>query len=166
MHTLEKISHIVFVAVALLLAGLGLWRVIGADEKPVVEARETQREVERSVLAGLGVAQTPTLLITVSSTCRFCTASMGFYRRVSTAARSAGARVMFSSREPVDVIRRYVSEHGLATADVIALPIALDVPSTPSLMWVAPGQAKVPEWIGQLSARQEEAVLAVVTNRK
>lgn len=165
MHTLEKISHVVFVVVAVLLAGLSLWRVNGADDKFVPEARETQREIQRSVLAELGVAEAPTVLITVSSNCRFCTASMDFYRRLTTAARSAGARVMFASREPVDVIRHYVLEHGLATPTVVALPTALDVAATPSLMWVSPSQAKVSEWIGQLSAQQEEAVLAVVTSR-
>lgn len=165
MHTLEKVSHGVFVVVALVLGGVGVWRVIGPSETPVLEARETQRDVERSVLASLGVPETPTLLITVSSTCRFCTASMGFYRRLTTASRAAGTRVLFLSREPVDVVRRYVSEHGLTTADVVALPAALDVPSTPSLLWVAPGQTKAPEWVGQLSARQEQAVLAALTRK-
>lgn len=55
-------------------------------------------------------------IIFVRSTCKYCTDSMPFYRRVmERAENSPGVSVTFVGVEPIDVTVQYLAMHGVAT---------------------------------------------------
>ena len=102
------------------------------------------------------------LLVYLRSTCKFCTASMAFYREIASASRSA--RVIVASNEPVGVVNAYLDEHGFKADQVISIPPGLlKVSGTPTLLLVDRDRVVQKVWTGQLRERdQERALLAAI----
>jgi hypothetical protein len=102
----------------------------------------------------------PALVIFVSSACRFCTASMGFYRRVVDAANVPV--VVWSFDQPA-TLNEYLAEHDLAPdsrATVRAEHVKL--PITPVVLLVAGDRRVERVWPGRLSDAYESEVLRAV----
>lgn len=105
-----------------------------------------------------------TAVLVLRSTCPVCTDSMNFYRALATRASDDGrVRIAAVSREDVDSLRSYLSEHNVkvdayatTTSDVLqtfATPIVFVVDRTGVIYNV---------WVGRLTASQEQEVVAAL----
>jgi hypothetical protein len=152
-------------------SGVLVWVLVGPGA--AFRVRQTPRAAPPSyavgerfaAVAGLEFARAPlTLIVWVRSTCRYCTESMGFYRRLAAAPRRA--RVVVVGAEPVERLREYVGEHGFAPDEVVSVGAeAVKLPVTPMLVLVDAEGIVRAVWRGKLgSAAEEAAVLAEVRN--
>jgi hypothetical protein len=104
-----------------------------------------------------------TVLVVVSSTCRFCTASMDFYRQLSQqVARNAKLSIRFVSAESADTLSGYLQRNGLAGVQIGPLPPGYSIGGTPTLLMLDRDGRVSHGWLGQLSSEQEEQVVAAV----
>jgi hypothetical protein len=76
-----------------------------------------------------------TILLGTASTCRFCTASMPFYQRLTKTAKERGVRVVAFAAEDVETNRDYLTEHGVTVDGVVsAAKNKLALPASPLLI--------------------------------
>lgn len=103
-----------------------------------------------------------TLLLTLSTDCRFCTESAPFYRRLaaSTAGRTDVRLVALLPQSPGES-REYLSRHGVEVREVIqARPGSLGVAGTPTLILVNKSGSVIKSWVGRLPEGEESEVMA------
>ena len=111
----------------------------------------------RSVTVLRPLADQRLLLMWIQSTCRFCTGSMPFYRRIA-ADDQRSVRLVALGPEPEAVIRSYLAQHGVRADFVLTAPPDMRLYSTPTLLLLTPGLKVSSVWKGQLSAEQEHAL--------
>lgn len=98
-----------------------------------------------------------TFLLATASSCRFCTESMPFYRRLV----ASGARVIAVTREPVEQNKAYLKSHDVAPAMVLsATANGLDVRGTPTLLLVDAQGVVRGTWRGKQDLKGEADVLS------
>ena len=110
-----------------------------------------------SEVAGLDFAAQPkTLVIFLRPGCRYCTASMDFYRRL--VARSSRIPIVVVSFDPEAKVREYLATHRLVPDRILSIqPGSLNVPSTPTLLLVESSRRVAGLWRGQLMDEEREA---------
>lgn len=108
-----------------------------------------------------------TALVFIRSTCHFCAESMPFYRDLVTRARRPQIQVVFTSDEPVPIVRQYLELHGVPP-ERIATVSFLDygVAATPTIIVVDSSGYGTTRWIGRLDAAREAALLATVSDTR
>ena len=109
-------------------------------------------------------ANETTVVAVVRSTCRFCTASIPFYREVMLTGRRASSsrpvRFVVVSDETSAVTAAYLSSHGLSGAQIISAPAAtLRVAGTPTLLVVDESGIIRDRRVGQLSLEMQREFL-------
>jgi hypothetical protein len=98
-----------------------------------------------------------TLVLYVRSTCRFCTASMGFYRTLVD--RLDGVRLAVVGSEPETVLRGYMSQHSLVPHVLVSVPPGrLKFAGTPTLALLDSRGTIRAIWRGQLTPDKENEV--------
>jgi hypothetical protein len=70
-------------------------------------------------IEGLPSLSRPTLLVVVRSGCRYCDASMDFYKRLLSSPNKQS--VLFVSYEPVERTAQYLAGHGIENAKVASV---------------------------------------------
>lgn len=114
-----------------------------------------------------GIPNDRSLVIFASTSCRFCTSSMPFYRELSQRAHDAGLRLVAVGNEPRDALAAYFRSHSVTLDDVLsASPESLRVVvATPTLAIVDKAGLVRQAWVGRLSADAEAQVRAAVAAR-
>lgn len=104
-----------------------------------------------------------TLLLALSTRCRYCSESAPFYRRlVETLNERTDTKLIAVLPEEVSEGEEYLKNLGISIKDVRQTPLALiHVSATPTLLLVDKSGAVTHSWLGQLTAEQEEEVLSV-----
>ena len=101
-----------------------------------------------------------TLVLSLHSECRFCTASLPFYRRLLDARRDSPVRVVVAASTEDTAIHAYLDDGGVQPDRVVTVEAgALPIAATPALFLVDRGGIITGAWIGQLGDEQETAVL-------
>lgn len=104
------------------------------------------------------------LVLIVQSRCRFCTASMGFYKKLQHSERSA--RIVVAGAEPEGVLRQYTSQHGFAPDQVLSYSAGtVHVRGTPTLLLLDSNRTVLKIWQGQLDEAGEREVLENLRKR-
>ncbi len=110
--------------------------------------------------------KTGTLILSLRSTCRFCTNSMPFYRRLLEDRKQIGVavRVVVVSTEPREVTQAYLTENGVTADFVVQVNAAnwRDYLRTPTLLQVDSKGVIVNQWTGQLTPDEEKRVLSAL----
>lgn len=102
-----------------------------------------------------------TLLVVVRSTCRFCTESMDFYRRLTSGSRVS--KLVGVGTEPPETLRDYFSSHDVPI-DVVSVPEGImRVTGTPTLILVDRRGTVERVWLGRIDPRQEQQVIAALS---
>jgi len=154
----------VAVSIVVLIAGILLIRAFSTDTAPapplsipLYAAGDTFEPAEGLALDPI----LPTLIMHLQSTCRFCTASMDFYKRLAAAAPRA--RLVVVGYEPASVLEAYAKAHGFEPNQVVSVPPrSLKTRGTPTLMLAGPDAVLIDVWRGQLNEEQEALVLDAV----
>lgn len=100
-----------------------------------------------------------TLLLAVSTTCRYCTESSGFYKRLIK--ETVGTKIVAVMPQESGEAKQYLDNHEIPLNDVKQLALgSLGVTGTPTLILVDTNGVVTGWWVGKLSPTQEAEVLA------
>ena len=165
--TLENIANVAMVATALAvlcsIVSATVWR------QPSKRAQTVQYTVgERITEVPVDYKSSDrTLLFVLSSRCRFCTASLPFYKDLLVRSEQRQrTRMIAVGNEKASVLSEYLGGAGLAFDTVIALreDVALKTRGTPTLILVDRNGVVRGFWEGLLSAEREKDVLKAISN--
>jgi hypothetical protein len=102
-----------------------------------------------------------TLLVVLSTNCKFCSASAPFYQHILSKAEST--KLVAVLPQNVEQSREYLKALNVPIGNVKqASPNALGVSATPTLILVDSAGLVTGSWVGQLSANKEVELLARV----
>lgn len=160
----EAVANVAIIVVALLLGVVLVKRFLlpggGTDAARSADPRVaagTKLSLPGEDWAGNG----RTLLLVLSSECRFCTESAPFYQRLArdTAGRT-GLRLVAVLPQEVGTGREYLQRLNAPIGEVRqAAPSAVGAQVTPTLILVDGGGVVTHSWVGKLAANEESEVL-------
>ncbi|HTX33830.1 MAG TPA: hypothetical protein VME43_02380 [Bryobacteraceae bacterium] len=163
MSRLEWASHIAVIAVCI-LAGTMLvdrWLSLPKGADPA-EALLVGKHVS---VEGPWDKSRLTVLVAMTTHCRFCLASMPLYQRLSQMSGGAksGWALMIASPEPAEDVRRFLSGEHIAAAGVIHTDLrSLGVTGTPTLLIIDSKGVIGRVFVGRLSDARERQLLRLL----
>lgn len=160
---IELLANVAIIVVAVLLGGVLVKRYLWPDAGPPrAAAPERIKPGTKLTLPGVDWGRSKqTLLLVLSTNCRYCTESAPFYQRL---AREKAGRpdvwLLAVLPQSVAESQKYLGDHGVAVDQVTqSAPGAAYVQATPTLILVDQGGTVVNSWVGQLPAPKEQEVL-------
>ena len=103
-----------------------------------------------------------TLLLALSTNCKYCSASAEFYQRVVQAA-SANTKLVAVLPQSREESQQYITGLKLGVEDIQQVsPSSLGVKATPTLILVNSTGTVTSSWVGLLPHEKEEEVLAAI----
>ena len=107
------------------------------------------------------------LIITFSPGCPACQANQERWQKLASALRQKGVRVIWFSRDPVDVTKDYCTRHGIDVSDVFADPpyrsyLQLGLSRVPNTLLVGTGGQVEHVWAGRLDAASWTSLFSLV----
>jgi thioredoxin-related protein len=106
-----------------------------------------------------------TLLLVISDSCRFCTESAGFYKKVAQEAAQSNTSLVavFPEKSTVATAQNYLNSLELPVKEIRQVPFqSINVQGTPTLILVDGEGAVTNSWVGKLPPAGEEEVLSKV----
>jgi peroxiredoxin len=162
---LDKISNVALIVMSTVVVGRFAMTAYQSQAKQ--SAKEAYSVGQTIADTGdLAFSGAPlTLLMVTQSHCGYCTASMPYYHTLTSAAGSAGARVVAVTPEDPTVNRAYLSDHQVRVDAVV--PVKgnnIKYRGTPALIVVDRRGKVVKAWTGKLNKEGEAEVLSVVSH--
>lgn len=165
--SLEKLGHVAFIAMCVVVVAVGVQRLLPASAAPTSAPPPVEAGTRFSLHPDLKpAASRASVVIALSSTCQFCTASMPFYRRLAEldAVRDGRARLAVIGLQPDDVVRDYMASNGLEVPSVVHVTRGgVPVQATPMLLIIDAQGAVTRSWAGKLPEADERAVIEEIT---
>jgi hypothetical protein len=162
--TLERTANILIVATALVaIPTLGLQLYERATVRPVEASPRYARgdSLQPAVNIDAGHARRA-LVLYLNSSCRYCTESMDFYKRIREwrEHNAEAATIVVLGQESESRLLDYTLAHGFKPDRVISVRgTSFKLSGTPSLLLVSRTGIVEEAWYGRLSPAQEQAVL-------
>jgi thioredoxin-related protein len=101
-----------------------------------------------------------TLLLALSTNCKYCSASAGFYQRLVNTA-SSNTKLVAVLPETREESKQYLTTLKVMIEDIQQVsPPTLGVRATPTLILIDGSGTVTKSWVGQLSPDKEEEVLS------
>ena len=166
----ELVANIAIIIVALLLGGVLVKRYL-LTGSPAPPARNDPRipAGTKASLTGVDWAKNgQTLLLVLSSDCRYCTESAPFYQRLTreTAGR-ADVHLIALFPQEVEEGRKYLTNLGVSINELRqAAPGSTGAGGTPTLILVDAQGVVKNSWVGKLSAPEESEILNQLANKR
>lgn len=157
---LEAVTNICLIVTCLIVGAAVVQRWLGGE--PVMR---TQAEAELEyrpgdLVAPLGgvdwSAEPLTLLVVISTTCRFCEEDMSTYARLARERRSKQFQLVLAGLEPASVLTEYARIRGVHADSVTTVDRAFRVRSTPTALVVGTSGRVKQVWRGALRNRAAE----------
>lgn len=109
----------------------------------------------------------PLVIATFSPTCPFCQRTEPIWEQMSASLRARGVRMVWVSRDPVELTREYCERIGLPARSVVADPPyhtfqQLGLQFVPLTVIVGPGGVVERRWTGVLSPSEAKQILALL----
>jgi hypothetical protein len=168
---LEIFANVAIVGLAVLVVGMFVHARVSRSAQsaaPAVVSTPPYRagEILSEKLDGVPLAAKPeTMLVVVQSRCKFCTASMPFYERLSKTAH-ARTQIVVLTQEEAAIGHAYVSSHGFEPDAVVSIPEFARIHSTPTVILTDATKTVRQIWTGKLSAASEAEVLAALNTKR
>jgi hypothetical protein len=158
----ELLANIAIIIVALLLGGVLVKRYL-LTSNDTAQVRDPRIPAgTKAALSGVDWAKNnQTLLLVLSSDCRYCTESAPFYQRLTreTAGRTDVQLVAVFPQEVAEG-RKYLENLGVKVNDIRqAAPSSTGAGGTPTLILVDAQGVVKNSWVGKLSAPEETEVI-------
>jgi len=161
---LEKISNMMFAVMCLAVSVAAVQYVLAARTTPARRspvAKGTRLELPAAIAA----EGKPSVLLVLSTQCRFCTESMPFYTKLSKLPETREGRLRLAAitLQPVPEMQKYLAAYSLPVSAVV--PIAdsgFNVSATPALVVIRGDGTVVESWSGWLDTQQEQQVLSTI----
>lgn len=161
----ELLANIAIIVVALLLGAVLVKRYLLSGNEATAPARNMDPRIPagtKAALPGVDWAKNgQTLLLVLSSDCRYCTESAPFYQRLTreTAGR-ANVQLIAVFPQEVEEGRKYLENLSVTINDVRqAAPSSTGAGGTPTLILVDANGVVKNSWVGKLSAPEESEIL-------
>ena len=163
-NKIEVVANVSIIAAAIVfLLSMG-WFFLRNDAA-VPRPRSAIEKGTKLTLPNVDWSASPqTLLLVLSTKCKYCTVSAPFYRRlVDHAAVTRNTRLMAVFPQPVDESRAYLATNNVGIETLQQLqPASLGVKGTPTLILVDSNGAVIESWDGMIPPDAESQVLASV----
>jgi len=105
-----------------------------------------------------------TLVMYVSSKCRYCTESGPFYQRLVDEKGPSNVKFVAVMPQTVEEGREYLSNLGVKIGDIYQTPLqSIGVKSTPTLLLVNESGVVTDSWVGKLQPEREQEVVSKLT---
>jgi peroxiredoxin len=102
-----------------------------------------------------------TLVLVLSTTCRFCTESAPFYSRLAEERSRSGFKMVAILPQEAQEANRYLETHNIKVDHVVTgSPSSVGVSATPTLLLVDQAGTILDHWRGKLPSDKEESVIA------
>lgn len=158
---LELAANVATIALALVAGGVLLERSLGRrGSSGPVPAVGSKIALPAADLEGADRV----VVLALSTTCRYCTDSAPFYRRLAAAASGKNVRVIAVMPQPAAEGRQYLAGLGLQGVPVSAPLPSFRVAGTPTIIVVRGDGTVQQSWTGQLPTAQEREVLASISS--
>lgn len=161
---IELLANIAIIVVAVLLSVVLVRRyVLPASPRPdAVESMQIKPGTKLSLPDVDWGRSDRTLLLVLSTDCRFCTESAPFYQRLAQEqARRGGPGLIAVLPQGEGEARKYLSDLGIRVDEIRrATPKDISVKGTPTLILVDRAGSVVESWVGKLPPDKEAEVLA------
>lgn len=159
---LERITHICLITLTLVSLALLIERRFPLRSNPP----NAQQLVGRHLaITGLHWESTPLHAVLYMSThCRYCAASMPFYRRMVIERDTASSKVALSvlSIEPAGEMKNLLSREQIQMDGVYLAPSTTGLAATPTLLLIDSKGTVKRVFQGQLDSRGQQEVLEIV----
>lgn len=158
---IELLANVAIIVVAVLIGGVLVKRYLWPQAQPSLAQARIQPGTKLSVPGIEWGKNERTLLLVLSTTCRFCTESSPFYQRLAREkARKGGVGLVAVLPQSVEESQKYLNGLGVSVDDIRqAGPDAVRVRGTPTLIMADRTGAVVESWVGKLPAEKEAEVL-------
>lgn len=159
----ELLANIAIVVVALVLGAVLVKRYLlpGPQPEPIATDRQIKAGTKLS-LEGIDWAKNErTLLLALSTDCRFCTESAPFYQRlIQERTRGTNLKLVAVLPQELTESNKYLRDNGIIVDEVKqARPSMIGVAGTPTLIIVDGAGMVTKSWVGKLPAEKEAEVL-------
>jgi len=160
----ELLANIAIIVVAILLGGTLVYRYLRpASPAPTSVERVQVKPGTKLSLSGVDWGKGDrTLLLVLSTTCRFCTESAPFYQRLAQEkAKNGGVSLIAVLPQSIGESQKYLTGLGVSVDDIRqAPPDAVKAVATPTLIMVDRTGSVTQSWVGKLPAEKEVEVLS------
>lgn len=148
-------ANVAIIVVATLLATVVvknyLWLSNQASSRETIVPKLTALDIDWS-------QNKQTLVLALSSNCRFCTESAEFYKELMKQRNST--RVIAVLPQITEEGRRYLQDLGVAVDEVRQAPLhSMNIAGTPTLVLVNSKGEVIGEWVGKLERDQQVEIL-------
>jgi hypothetical protein len=160
---IEMLANVAIILVALLLGGVLVKRYL-LPQNPSPQAQAPTQIPPGTKLSLPGVdwsKSNRTLLLVLSTDCRYCTESAPFYQTLAREkAKHQDTRLVAVLPQDVGVAQKYLGDHGISVDEIRqATPNALQARATPTLIITDREGAVIESWVGKLPPQEETKVL-------
>lgn len=160
----KRIETVTNVAIIVLCVGMmtlvGL-RYFGGSpqQKQAMKAPEIGSKV--SLKSNTWEKDDKTVVLILSTQCKYCTASASFYQRLSDEAKQKHVRLIAVFPQPEAEAHSYFERLSVPVSEIYNAPLnSLNVSATPTLLVVGKDGLVKKAWVGQLQSKQEKEVIA------
>jgi len=117
------------------------------------------------------VAGSRLLVITFSPGCQACQANQDGWMKLASTLGQKGVRVLWVSRDPIEITRDYCVKHGIPLSDVLADPpyrtfAQLGLARVPNTLLVGPDGRVEKVWVGRLDQAGWDTMFAFFGERQ
>ena len=161
-RTIEVTTNIAIIVVAILLGVVLVKNYLLSGPKPDASAPPTVPTGTQLSLEGVDWgAKKRTLLMVLSDSCRFCTESAEFYKKLAQErAKHDDVRIIAVLPQDVSAGQAYLNKLGVSVDEVRQSPLdAVGVKATPTLILVDDKGVVTASWVGKLPPDKESEVL-------
>lgn len=163
---LEQTAQLAFIAACVLLCGLAVLRFTSATTG-ISESDTAPPLVGRALDSSSPLVDGKqwTVLVIVSSKCRYCIESLPLYRRLAEDSARNPFRLVFAGAEPLDTITGFLVANGHPKPTILSLPPEIPVSVTPTLVLINSSGEITSAWLGRLTPKQEGSLFGVISGR-
>jgi thioredoxin-related protein len=161
-RTIELTTNIAIIIVAILLGVVLVKNYLLSGPKPDASPPPTVPAGTKISLQDVNWGATKrTLLIALSDSCRFCTESADFYKKLAQErAKSNDVRMIAVLPQDVSAGHAYLNKLGVSVDEVRQSPLnAVGVKATPTLILIDDKGVVTASWVGKLPPEKEVDVL-------
>ena len=157
---IEQAVNIAIIVIALVLAGMFIRNYLPGKSN----VRQTISIGNRLEVQPVNWSSSAkNIVLVLSTTCKYCKASAGFYQRLARECEGRHIRTVALFPQSVDQARAYMENEGVRVTEIWqAQPGKLKVQGTPTVLLVDNNGVVQHVWTGKLPANQENDLLATL----
>ena len=162
-RTIELTTNIAIITVAVLLSVVLVKNYLLSGPKAPEALPTVPTGTKLSLQDVNWAANKRTLLMVLSDTCRYCTESADFYKKLAQErAKHDDVRMVAVLPQDVEAGKTYLNKLGVTVDEVRQSPLeAVGARATPTLIFVDDKGVVTGSWVGKLPAENEAQVLKV-----